>query len=67
MTLKWKQDGYLHFAHSELGMWMIEQMRGKFILTLTVNRNEQDFGKYSSLSKAKAYAAKSNKILMKLR
>lgn len=70
--LRWKQDGYLHFAHAKEGMYVIEQHRGRFILTLTLagtlNRagTEQDMGFYRSLAKAKVGAQRDHRVLERL-
>lgn len=69
--LRWKQDGYLHFAHSKIGMWTIEQCRGKFLLTLGLAGlssavPDQDMGSHSSLAKAKAQAERDDRALSKL-
>ena len=67
--LTWKQDGYLHFAHSAIGQWVIEQRRGKFILSLWFNDtrpgSEQDMGSSPTLVKAKSEAYKANRALLK--
>jgi len=67
--LKWKQDGYLHFAHARYGMWMIEQRRGRFIVTLDLSGTRdatQDMGNYRSLALAKTGANRDHKALDKL-
>lgn len=70
-SLRWKQDGYLHFAHAREGMYMIEQHRGRFIVTLDLagaarGGAEQDMGSYRSLASAKAGAQRDHRVLEKL-
>jgi predicted aconitase len=67
MLLKWRQDGELHFAHTDYGMYMIEQRRGEFIMSLTLKgAGEQDLGTVGKLVKAKSEIAKTHKALAKL-
>lgn len=64
--LKWRQDGYLHFAHEITGHWVIEQLRGRYILTLDLPGTcdaTQDMGTYPSLAKAKTAAQSKHRIL----
>lgn len=65
---KWKQDGYLHFAHGPEGMWTIEQHRGRFLLSLDLPGAHrggagQDFGAHATLKKAKAEAWRAHRSL----
>lgn len=66
MTLKWRQDGALHFAHTDYGMYMIEQSRGRFLMTLTLKGipGEQDLEAASSLARAKKEVEKMHKIFV---
>jgi hypothetical protein len=70
--LKWKQDGYLHFAHAREGMYTIEQHRKRFIVTLTLENgsvmrgDEQQMGTYASLALAKKSAEQDHRALSKL-
>jgi hypothetical protein len=69
--LKWKQDGYLHFAHAREGMYTIEQHRKRYIVTLTLSGAsgrgaDQDMGSYASLALAKKSAERDHKALSKL-
>lgn len=68
MPLKWKQDGELHFAHVDYGMYMIEQRRGEFTMTLTLKgtSSEQDLGSVAKLAKAKSEIEKTHRALSKL-
>lgn len=66
LPLTWKQDGYLHFAHANEGMYTIEQRRGRFLVTLDLSGSEQDMGWYFSLAKAKAGAQRDHRQLEKL-
>lgn len=68
--LRFKQDGYLHFAHSPRGMWMIEQRRGQFIVTLSLQGaarggEDQEMGSYPSLKKAVSEASRADRELAK--
>ena len=70
-TLSWKQDGYLHFAHAREGMYMIEQHRGRFIVTFTLSGTsgagaDQEMGVYKTLALAKAGAQRDHRALSKL-
>jgi hypothetical protein len=70
--LKWKQDGYLHFAHAREGMYTIEQRRSRFIVTLSLENDsvmrgdEQQMGVYLSLTLAKKSAERDHQALSKL-
>lgn len=67
--LAWRQDGYLHFAHAKEGMYTVEQRRGRFIVTLSLegaHTGEQEMGWYASLAKAKAGAQRDHRALEKL-
>lgn len=68
--MKWKQDGYLHFAHGPEGMWTIEQRRGRFYVTLTLagahhDGADQDMGSYKTLAKAKAGAHRDHRAMVR--
>ena len=66
--MKWKQDGYLHFAHGPEGMWTIEQQRGRFLVTLDLTGTRgatQDMGSYKTLKLAKAVAQKAHRIIVR--
>lgn len=70
-ALKWKQDGYLYFAHAREGMYMIEQRRKRYIVTLTLSGAagrgaDQDMGTYASLALAKKSAERDHRALSKL-
>jgi hypothetical protein len=69
--LKWKQDGYLYFAHAREGMYMIEQLRKKYIVTLTLSGAagrgaDQEMGSFASLALAKRSAERDHRVLSKL-
>lgn len=66
--LRWKQDGYLYFAHGVEGMYAIEQKRKRYILTLDladipVGSGTQDMGTWPSLAKAQAEAQKAHRAM----
>jgi hypothetical protein len=63
MSLRWRQDGYLYFAHTGYGMWTIEQRRGRFEISLTLRNavGDQDFGSRKSLASAKREVEKADK------
>lgn len=70
--LTWKlSDAFAGYhAHSPLGMWSIEQKRGKFYLRMWLDRTpisaEQDMGSFPTLAKAKSEASRANRDLLKL-
>mgnify|MGYP001604298897 CR=1 FL=1 len=67
--LKWKQDGELHFAHASYGMWMIEQRRGRFLITLTLKGTrdaDQDYGYSTRLAGAKRDVDQAHRALSEL-
>jgi hypothetical protein len=66
--LTWKQDGYLHFAHAEEGMWTIEQHRGRFLVTLDLKGTRgatQDMGSYKTMKVAKAIAQQAHRVIIR--
>jgi len=73
VPLKWKQDGYLWFAHEHYGMWTIELRRRRYILTLNLRLPKgvpweagyQDVGSYPTLKKAQAEAGRSHRVLLR--
>lgn len=72
--IKWKDEGDMHFAHTDYGMWTIEQRsvvrRGsRYHVTLRLNgvfEGDQDFGVLPTLAKAKSQVNKDHKVLDKL-
>lgn len=66
--MSWRQDGELHFSHTPVGMWMIEQHRRRFKLTLDLKDTRdatQEMGVYSSLSAAKTAAQRNDRVFQK--
>lgn len=70
--LKWRQDGYLWFAHAPYGMWMIELRRGWYFLRLDLDvprsnhriGGYQDFGTHKRLRAAMQEAGRANRQLL---
>ena len=71
VPLKWKFDQGLHFAHAPEGHWTIEQLRGRFLVTLKIKGTissapEQDMGSYKSLAMAKKVATHASRKIRTL-
>lgn len=69
-VLTWKWSDGFYFAHAKEGMWAIEQSRGKFILTLTLELagahragRQQDMGEFKSSALAKKEAQRAHRLL----
>lgn len=68
--LSWRQDGDLHFAHSKVGFYVIQQLRRRYILTLDLKGTKQgeatqDLGEHKTLAKAKSEANKTDRVVLK--
>lgn len=65
-SLKWKQDGYHYFAHGADGMYIIEQRRGEFKLSIMLAAEDplakpHDMGTFVTSAAAKKCAERDHK------